>query len=184
MKKLAITLIFIALAASSIILLSPAPSEAHCRSYRHSHYNPYGPDYYGYGCGYGYGGWPYGDYDPYYSPYPYSYPWPVVPPVVIQPTPPAVVQPPSTYIEKHPSQPQPTEQPPAYLSYCAENDKFYPEIGQCSGGWLKVISSPAPADAWKYWRYCRDPKKKGFSPYIPDCLIGWLYVIPETTPPK
>lgn len=177
MRKLVMALTFVALVAA-VVLVTATPSQAHCRSYKHS----YGEHYYGYGCGY------YG-YDPDYgyNPYPYGYGpyWPV-PPVMIPQTPPVVIQPapPTTYIEKPAEQKQPEQkQTEQYLSYCKKEDKFYPEIGECSGGWLKVVSSPVtPEDAKRYWKLCR--KARNFYPYVEECPAGWLYVIPETTPPK
>jgi len=82
---------------------------------------PYSPYWYGY---------PY----PYaYAPYPYAY----APPVVVQ-------QAPQVYVQ--PAQPAaPAEQ---YWYYCQDPAGYYPSVGQCPSGWVRVVpnapNAPGP----------------------------------------
>jgi hypothetical protein len=84
----------------------------------------HGPRY-GY-PGYGYPGYGWG----------YPYPPVVIPPPVIY-SPPA----PTVYIERapEPGQPAATEQPLAgYWYWCADPQGWYPNVGECAGGWQPV----------------------------------------------
>ena len=80
----------------------------------------YGPRYYGpryYGPGY---------------PYPfYGYPPAVIvqPPVVVSPPPPVV------YVERPP---EPSAPVPGYWYWCADPQGWYPNVGECPGGWQPV----------------------------------------------
>lgn len=73
-----------------------------------------------------------------YPGYGWGYPYPpvVIPPPVIY-SPPA----PTVYIERppEPGQPAATEQPLAgYWYWCADPQGWYPNVGECAGGWQPV----------------------------------------------
>jgi hypothetical protein len=92
------------------------------------------PRPYYYGPRYGYPGYVYPGYG-----YGWGYPYPpqvVVPPPVIY-SPPA----PTVYIERppEPAPPAATEQPLAgYWYWCADPQGWYPNVGECAGGWQPV----------------------------------------------
>ncbi|HEX9022212.1 MAG TPA: hypothetical protein VF799_00060 [Geobacteraceae bacterium] len=132
MKKL----IFVALAVTTLIAATAAPSLA----YRGRYGGYWHGGYYGHGSRVGVGvmigpGWdPWwgGAYYPYYPYYPYYTP----PPVVIE-------REPDTYIQQ---QPPPAYEEQNYWYFCREPQGYYPYVKKCPKGWLKVVPPSAPED--------------------------------------
>ena len=107
---------------------------------------------YGYRGGYGYGyrgwyGWPYYGYGlalgaafgyPWYYPYygyygaayPYAYPYGNAYPAAVYTAPGGAYDPgPTNYVQRD----------PGYRYYCRDPGGFYPDVSNCSSGWLKVL---------------------------------------------
>ncbi len=61
----------------------------------------------------------------------YTYPYVTAPRVVVETSPPSY------------SQQEPTS-PPMYWYYCAEAQKYFPDVNECASGWLPFISGSPP----------------------------------------
>jgi len=44
----------------------------------------------------------------------------------------------------------------------------------------QVYIQPAPPPPEAYWYYC--PDSKAYYPYVQQCPVGWLKVVPKTAP--
>lgn len=116
--------VIIGLVGVAIGVLSPLEM-AWARGHSHAHVGiVVGPTYY---------------WGPYYYPRPLYY-YPPYAPLVIERSPPPV------YVEQPP--PPVTSAPPvpatSYWYYCAASRAYYPYVGECPGGWTKVLPQ-APA---------------------------------------
>ncbi len=44
-----------------------------------------------------------------------------------------------------------------------------------------IQQDPSPPSAPQYWYYCQNPQ--GYYPYVKDCSVGWMQVVPQPPPP-
>ncbi len=129
MKKL----VFVALAATALIVAGASPSDAFRGHGGHGGHFGHG-GHVGVGVVIGPGwydpwwGWP---YYPYYPYYPYNYPY-YTPPVIVE-------QEPQTYIQKSPQ----TDES-GYWYFCPGPKGYYPYVKKCPKGWLKVVPPGEP----------------------------------------
>lgn len=87
--------------------------------------------------GFGPGWW--GPY-PYYPYYPYGGTYPYYPYYPYYPAVRVIQQPRSDiYVE-----PTPPAEETRYLYYCPEPEGYYPQVGKCPKGWLKVVAPVNP----------------------------------------
>ncbi|MGH8851944.1 MAG: hypothetical protein ACREYD_13195, partial [Casimicrobiaceae bacterium] len=89
----------------------------------------YGYPYYGYAYGYPYPYGYYGGYSDYAGPQSY----------IQRDTGDAVAPPPSGQYSQPPEYSQ-----PQYSYYCTNPAGYYPQVGTCPSGWLKVVPNGAP----------------------------------------
>lgn len=66
------------------------------------------------------------------------------PPYYYAPAPAYYYPPPPVYIEQAP---EAAPQPQQYWHYCPAARAYYPYVGECAGGWQRVLPSPQPPPA-------------------------------------